>query len=182
MSQLPARPDLDQLRRQARDLHRAALAGDADALRRLRQVSASVGLVTPRRTFAVVQAATRSRVDLGLRLDEESPGGRLLRQDRPGLVIPGNPWLATEPVPGDAPSARWQVPVTVRRDTDGRISPGRSSAATAPTATSAWPGATCPATARCGCSAAPSSGSWTSTRAWSRRPCAPSTDWSHASG
>src|SRR5579872_205352 len=44
MSQLPARPDLDQLRRQARELHRAALGGDADALRRLRQVSGNVGL------------------------------------------------------------------------------------------------------------------------------------------
>jgi uncharacterized protein DUF5990/uncharacterized protein DUF5655 len=173
-----------------------------------------VSLVTPRRTFAVVQAATKSRVDLGLRLDHQGPGGRLLpardlgaaavripltqpedvdaevlgwlrrayweneappparrparrpapvigqlavvidgfdlpgltcepepggqvhhnihvalagpRQDGRGrdenqtaLVIPGNPWLATEPVPGDAPSARWQAPVTVRRDTDG---------------------------------------------------------------
>ncbi len=172
-----------------------------------------VSLVTPRRTFAVVQAATKSRVDLGLRLDQENPGGRLLPardlgaatvripltrpedldaevlgwlrrayrenaapppprrpprrpapvigqltvlidgfdlpgltcapepggqvhqnihvalggpgktgtrgQDRPALVIPGSPGLATEPVPGDAPSARWQVPVTVRRDTDG---------------------------------------------------------------
>jgi hypothetical protein len=170
-----------------------------------------VSLVTPRRTFAVVQAATKSRVDLGLRLDHENPGGRLLqardlgaatvripltrpedvdaevlgwlrrayrenaappparrpprrpapvlgqltvvidgfglpgltcapepggqvhqnihvalagpRQDgqgenRPALVIPGSPWLATEPVPGDSPSARWEVPVTVRRDTE----------------------------------------------------------------
>src|SRR5579871_673844 len=173
-----------------------------------------VSLVTPRRTFAVVQATTESRVDLGLRLDQENPGGRLLpardlgaatvripltrpedvdaevlgwlrrayrenaappaprrlprrpapvigqltvvidgfdlpgltcapepggqvhhnihvalagpRKDgrgrgenRPALVIPGNPWLATEPVPGDSPSARWEVPVTVRRDSDG---------------------------------------------------------------
>jgi len=172
-----------------------------------------VSLVTPRRTFAVVQAATKSRVDLGLRLDQENPGGRLLPardlgaatiripltrpedvdaevlgwlrrayrqnaappsprrpprrpapvigqltvvidgfdlpgltcapepggqvhqniyvalvgpsktgmrgQDRPALVIPGSPGLATEPVPGDAPSARWEVPVTVRRDNDG---------------------------------------------------------------
>src|SRR5262245_36537230 len=44
MSQLPARPDLDQLRRQARELHRAALGGDARALRRLRQVSGTVAL------------------------------------------------------------------------------------------------------------------------------------------
>ena len=173
-----------------------------------------VSLVTPRRTFAVVQAATKSRVDLGLRLDQENPGGRLLPArdlgaatvripltrpedvdaevlgwlrrayrenaappsprrpprrpapvlgqltvliegfdlpgltcapepggqvhqnihvalagprkdgrgrdgDRPALVIPGNHWLETEPVPGDSPSARWEVPVTVRRDNDG---------------------------------------------------------------
>ena len=44
MSRLPVRPDLDQLRRQARELHRAALSGDAGALRRMRQVSGTVGL------------------------------------------------------------------------------------------------------------------------------------------
>ena len=44
MSQLPGRPDLDQLRRQARELHRAALGGDAGALGRLRQVSGTVAL------------------------------------------------------------------------------------------------------------------------------------------
>jgi Family of unknown function (DUF5990)/Domain of unknown function (DUF5655) len=168
-----------------------------------------VSLVTPRRIFAVVQATTKNRVDLGLRLDGPSPpGGRLqpaknlgpatvripltepagfddealgwlrlayeqnaapppprrkpaprpkpeptpltiviegfalpgrsfcagpdapdfrnvhvaLRstsKDRPSLVAPGNPWRATEPVPGDAPSARWEVQVTVRRGDDG---------------------------------------------------------------
>jgi len=36
-----------------------------------------VPLVGPRRTFAVLQASTKARVDLGLRLDRE-PGGRLL--------------------------------------------------------------------------------------------------------
>jgi hypothetical protein len=40
-------------------------------------------------------------------------------KDRPALLIPGSPWLATEPVPGDAPSARWGFPVTVRRGGDG---------------------------------------------------------------
>jgi hypothetical protein len=44
MPQLPARPDLDQLRRQARELHRAARGDDAGALRRLRQVSGTVAL------------------------------------------------------------------------------------------------------------------------------------------
>ena len=37
-----------------------------------------VSLVTPRRTFAVIQATTKTRVDLGLRLEHERPGGRLL--------------------------------------------------------------------------------------------------------
>jgi Family of unknown function (DUF5990)/Domain of unknown function (DUF5655) len=107
MSQLPDRPDADQLRRQARELHRAAAGGDpgagelidaqyADrpqlrpvleavlaALPTLGPVTVQarktlVSLVGPRRTFAVVQATTKNRVDLGLRLDDETPGGRLL--------------------------------------------------------------------------------------------------------
>ena len=287
MSQLPAHPDLDQLRRQARELHRAAQEGNARALRRLRQASGGitlsaaqlaiardygfaswprlkaeverrraalagfltgeagdliagqysdrphlrpildavlavlpalgpvtvqargtiVSLVGPRRTFAVVKPTAKSRVDLGLRLDHTEPGGRLLPardvgaatvriplaapeavdeevlgwlrraydenaapppprraarrpapavgpltvviegfdlpgltcapepggqvhqnihvaltgpgKDRPGLAVPGGRWLAIEPVPGDAPSARWEVPVTVRRGADG---------------------------------------------------------------
>jgi hypothetical protein len=36
-----------------------------------------VSLVSRRRTFALVQATTRARVDLGLRLDGVEPGGRL---------------------------------------------------------------------------------------------------------
>ena len=166
-----------------------------------------VSLVGPRRTFGVVQATTKNRVDLGLRLDNEKPGGRLLvardigaanlripltgpgdldeealgwlrraydanaapppprraarrpaavlgpltvvieghdlpgltcrpepggaghrnvhvalsgkSKDRTALVVPDRPGLAIEPVPGDAESARWEVPVTVRRDADG---------------------------------------------------------------
>jgi hypothetical protein len=39
--------------------------------------------------------------------------------ERPALAIPGRAWRAADPVPGDAPSARWQAPVTVRRDTGG---------------------------------------------------------------
>jgi hypothetical protein len=165
-----------------------------------------VSFVTPRRTFAVVQATTKRRVDLGLRLEHERPGGRLLAardlgaatvripltqpedvdaevldwmrrayrenaappparrparrpapklgeltvaieatslpkltfpsddggeyrnfhvalatrsKERPTLAVPGRPWLAAEPVPGGSPSARWEVPVSVRRDADG---------------------------------------------------------------
>jgi Family of unknown function (DUF5990)/Domain of unknown function (DUF5655) len=301
MPQLPDHPDLAQLRRQARELLRAAADGDADALRRVRQASEKttlstaqltlareygfpswprlkdeaerrrapagageaakqrfghpdyltaeareliegqyadrpqlrpildavlallpalgpatvqarktiVSLVCPRRTFAVVRATTKDRVDLGLRLDDAEPGGRLqsakgiggggatvriaLRRpedvddevrglmrrayeentapppprrparrpgavagtmtvviegselpgrtcrpepdgrghenvhvalggrstDRPALSVPGRPGMAIEPVPGDAPAARWEMPVTVRRDEDG---------------------------------------------------------------
>ena len=36
-----------------------------------------VSLVSPRRTFAVVKATTRQRVDLGLRIDGLRPAGRL---------------------------------------------------------------------------------------------------------
>jgi hypothetical protein len=164
-------------------------------------------MVGPRRTFAVVQATAKHRVDLGLRLDNDKPGGRLLAArdigaanlriplagpgdldeealgllrraydenaapppprrparrpatvlgpltvviegyDLPGLTcqpepdgtrhrnihvalsgrsagrqalaVPDRPWLAIEPVPGDAESARWEVPVTVRSGPDG---------------------------------------------------------------
>jgi hypothetical protein len=37
-----------------------------------------VSLVSPRRMFGVVQASTKKRVDLGLRLDDVEPQGRLL--------------------------------------------------------------------------------------------------------
>jgi uncharacterized protein DUF5990/uncharacterized protein DUF5655 len=306
MSSLPDRPDLDQLRRQARELQRAAAGGDPAALRRVQQVSAKttlsaaqlamareygfaswdklkdeaerrrlsapvtaqaapvptepwrgmlaadgdddadelierqyadrpqlrpvleavlavlpelgpvtvqarrtlVTLFTPRRAFAAVRAATRDRVDLGLRLDGAVPSGRLraagnvggggvtvrvpltcpddvddevrdlIRRayaenaapppprrparrpgakagtitvviegselpgracqpgpdgrhenvhvalggraaDRPAVPVPGRPGMGIEPVPGDAPAARWEMPVTVRRDDDG---------------------------------------------------------------
>jgi Family of unknown function (DUF5990)/Domain of unknown function (DUF5655) len=168
-----------------------------------------VSLVSPRRTFAVVQPTTKSRVDLGLRLDGAEPGGRLQAagnvasgaatvrvaltgaddvddevrglmrrayeettappaprrparrvgpgagtltvviegrdlpgrtcqpeatgprhrnvhvalsgrsEERPALTVPGKPGLAIEPTPGDAPSARWEMPVTVRHDDGG---------------------------------------------------------------
>jgi hypothetical protein len=167
-----------------------------------------VSLVTPRRTFAIVQATTRNRVDLGLRLEEPPSEARLLpaknlgastvrialtepadldeealgwlrlayeqntapppprrkpaprpkpeptplkvvieasgllgrsfcagpdaptfqnvhlglrstSKNRRTLVTPGHPWQITEPVPGDAPSARWEFEVTVRRGDDG---------------------------------------------------------------
>ena len=42
-----------------------------------------VSLVSKRRTFAVIQATTKNRVDLGLRLRDQRPGGRL----KPGKAV-----------------------------------------------------------------------------------------------
>jgi hypothetical protein len=36
-----------------------------------------VSLVTPKRTFARIQPTTKDRIDLGLRLEDRKPGGRL---------------------------------------------------------------------------------------------------------
>jgi hypothetical protein len=233
MPQLPDRPDLAQLRRQARELLRAAEAdeliegqyADRPQLRPILDAVLAllpalgpatvqsrktiVSLVSPRRTFAVVRATTTDRVDLGLRLDDAEPSGRmqsakgiggggatvrialrrpedideevrgLMRrayeentappaprrparrpgavagtmtvviegselpgrtcrpepdgqghqdvyvalggrsEDRPALTMSNKPGMAIEPVPGDAPAARWEMPVTVRRDEDG---------------------------------------------------------------
>lgn len=62
------RPILDEV------LLRAAEAGEVDVQARKTWIS----LVTPKRTFAIVRATTCDRVDIGLRLPDASPGGRLL--------------------------------------------------------------------------------------------------------
>ena len=40
-------------------------------------------------------------------------------EERPALVVPGKPWLALDPVPGNSPSARWEAAVIVRSDANG---------------------------------------------------------------
>ena len=52
MPELPEHPDLDQLRRQARELHRAAQAGNSAALSRLRAVSEDVSLASAQLAIA----------------------------------------------------------------------------------------------------------------------------------
>ncbi|MEV0677602.1 DUF5655 domain-containing protein [Actinosynnema sp. NPDC050436] len=61
------RPILDRL------LAEAALLGPLH----VRARKTYVALVSPRRTFAIVKATTRTRVDLGLRLAGHEPSGRL---------------------------------------------------------------------------------------------------------
>jgi hypothetical protein len=60
-----------------------------------------ISLLTPRRTFAVIQATTKSRVDLGLRLDHESPGGRLLPARDLGAATVRIPLTRPEDVDAD---------------------------------------------------------------------------------
>ena len=52
MQELPARPDLEQLRHQAKDLLRAAKAGDTDALERLRAASDGTTLASAQLALA----------------------------------------------------------------------------------------------------------------------------------
>jgi hypothetical protein len=54
----------------------AAAAGLGEVVVQTRKTY--VSLVSPRRTFARVQPTTKQRVDLGLRLEGQQPGGRLL--------------------------------------------------------------------------------------------------------
>ena len=46
MRELPQRPDLDHLRRKARELYRAAAQGDAGAIRRIRTLSKPLTLTS----------------------------------------------------------------------------------------------------------------------------------------
>lgn len=59
-----------------------------------------VSLLTPRRTFARVQATTKSRVDLGLRLEGYKPGGRL----QPSKIHPSMPLQISLTAPADVDS------------------------------------------------------------------------------
>ena len=61
-----------------------------------------VSLVAPRRTFARVQPAAKTRIDLGLRLDGRRPGGRL----RPSTIHE---------------TMRVQIPLTAPDDVDAEV-------------------------------------------------------------
>jgi hypothetical protein len=61
-------------------------------------------------------------------------GGR--SEDRPALTMSNKPGMAIEPVPGDAPAARWEMPSRSGGTRTASTSAGRSCAASAMTATS----------------------------------------------
>jgi len=61
-----------------------------------------VSLVSPRRTFAVLQARTRQRLDMGIRLDDTEPHGRLLAARDLGASTVRIALAALEDVDADA--------------------------------------------------------------------------------
>jgi len=93
---LPARPDLDQLRRQAKELHRAAAAGQPAALDRIAAVSDRVSLAA-----AQLAVAREHGVASWPRLKLEVERKRLLNAgDVEGLarLVAAHPMLAVERV------------------------------------------------------------------------------------
>ena len=69
MPGLPDRPDLDQLRRRARELHRAAIGGDADAVGRLSAVSDRVTRSTPHVPEWTLASGQRAKADTANQLE-----------------------------------------------------------------------------------------------------------------
>jgi hypothetical protein len=80
---LPLRPDIDQLRRQARDLRRGAASGDEDAVRRLLAVSAVPTLSAAQLALAREHGFpswARLKAEVGRRLAEDlDPGDFAIR-------------------------------------------------------------------------------------------------------
>jgi uncharacterized protein len=74
MADLPARPSLDHLRRQARDLLRAARAGDTTAAGRIRAVADALTLASAQLAVAR-EYGFASRTRLRYEVTSGSPGG-----------------------------------------------------------------------------------------------------------
>ena len=90
------------------------------------------------------------------------------------LTVPRKPGLAADPLPGDAKQTRWEVTVTVRGSAAGGYDftgPCVGGDRTDRHLGLVWE--TCPATARCSCSAAPNSVLSTCRPASSLMPCVP---------
>lgn len=90
MSALPGRPDLDQLRRQARELLRAAAASDEEALRRIRAVS---------------EKQTLSAAQLAIAREHGFPSWPKLRAEVLRRQAGAGPDAGTVAVPGTAVTA-----------------------------------------------------------------------------
>jgi Domain of unknown function (DUF5655) len=83
-----------------------------------------VSLVTPRRTFAVVQATTKNRVDLGLRLEglDSLPSGGRLRPAK-SLGAATVRIALTEPAEFDGQALGW-LRLAYEQNTGAEVRPG----------------------------------------------------------
>jgi hypothetical protein len=97
MSGLPDRPDLDQLRRQARELLRAAADGEPHAVDRLRAVSPRVTLSAAQlalareygfQSWTALKAEVERRRPLAASADRWSFGGAATLQTSAGVLLP----------------------------------------------------------------------------------------------
>jgi hypothetical protein len=117
MPGLPDRPDLDQVRRQARELLRAAVSGDPAALARIRVVSSRMTLSAAQQALALEYgfrnwAALRTEVERRRSsLERWSFGGAAAIETRSGTLLPeglvvgaDDALLFTALVPWNAPS------------------------------------------------------------------------------
>jgi hypothetical protein len=98
MSGLPDRPDLDQLRRQARELLRAAAGGEPRAADRLRAVSPRVTLSAAQlalareygfQSWTALKAEVARRRPPATQPDRWSFGGAAILQTPAGVLLPG---------------------------------------------------------------------------------------------
>src|SRR5689334_22575684 len=97
MSSLPDRPDLAQLRRQARELQRAAAGGDPGAVRRIQQVSAQT-------TLSAAQLAIAREYGFAswAKLNDEAERRRLSAPDTvPPVPASAEPWREYLAADGD---------------------------------------------------------------------------------
>ena len=125
MSQLPVRPDLDQLRRQARELHRAALAGDVGALRRLRQVSGTVGLSAAQLAIAreygfaswpqLKAEVERRRAQAGTGVGENDDPAREDHADEDSAAVAGPEPAAAPPIKSWKEMRDWAASLLLTR-------------------------------------------------------------------
>ena len=117
MPDLPARSDLGQLRRQAKDLLRAARAADADALRRIGAVSdqlvlASAQLAVAREYGFASWPKLKTEVLRRMVLDSGDPARlRALLGEEPELAVQAMEHWRDHPQGGVAAGVRGDAPL-----------------------------------------------------------------------
>jgi hypothetical protein len=88
MRQLPERPNLDQLRRQAKELHRGAASGEPAAVRRIRAAGTRTSLAAAQHaiardygfpSWARLKAEVERRRDAPIGVNAQQPGGLPMR-------------------------------------------------------------------------------------------------------